>query len=234
MLNCSKCGYTRHRAGFNLPTSRFQCKNCKENGHFTSKCFNLNTKEVQANLLVVDVLEAYQLQSFSQYLCAIQNFINECPSVDNVNNESDGCESFSIYQILQDQSTTSLQEKRLYADLFVSTNTHSKPLYLRWKFDTSSDVNVMPGSVYKKLSHNYSLLKLWPIQANVRVYNSTVMNVIGSCVLYHYAHKSTQALTFIIIDIEACVLLSCVDTLALGLLQAHGKLDKRFSEVPDL
>ena len=45
--------------------------------------------------------------------------------------------------------------------------------------DTPAGVNVMPVSVYKKLSYNYNFSKMGLTRVKFRVYNSTVMNVIG-------------------------------------------------------
>ena len=41
----------------------------------------------------------------------------------------------------------------------------------------------MPASAYKQLYHNNSLIKLEPVQASLKVYNSIGMNVIGACIL---------------------------------------------------
>ena len=91
----------------------------------------------------------------------------------------------------------------------------------------------MPVSVYKKLFCNY-VTKFGPIQANLKVYNSTGVNALAMCVLYCHAHKSTQALIFNITDIEGSILFSCADALLLGLLQASEKLDKKIPSVPNL
>ena len=77
----------------------------------------------------------------------------------------------------------------------------------------------MPVSVCMKLSCDYSLTKLGPVQANVKVHNSSFKNVIGSCVPDHHIHKSPQALTINIIDIEGSVFLSFAEKPELGLLQ---------------
>ena len=60
----------------------------------------------------------------------------------------------------------------------------------------ADDVNVMAVSMYTNMFDGYSLTQFGPVQANLKVYNSTVFNVIGSCVLYHHIHKWTQALPF--------------------------------------
>ena len=44
-----------------------------------------------------------------------------------------------------------LQAKTRHVDLSMSTRIYSKPFYLRYRLD-SSDVNVMPVSVYKIVS----------------------------------------------------------------------------------
>ena len=60
------------------------------------------------------------------------------------------------------------------------------------------------------------------------MYNSTGMDVIDSCVLYHHVHsKPTQALNFNITNIKGSVPLSCTDTFAFGLVLGSDKLDKK-------
>ena len=70
---------------------------------------------------------------------------------------------------------------------------------------------------------------LWMVQANVKVYNTTNMNAIGSCWLYHHIR---QALIFNLADVEGSVLLRCAGTLALGLVLRSDNLTKRFPFVP--
>ena len=66
-----------------------------------------------------------------------------------------------------------------------------------------------------------------PVQANLKVYNSTSISLIESCALYHLACKTTQPLTFSTTDIEGSVLLSCGDACELELVLASDKLDTK-------
>ena len=77
-------------------------------------------------------------------------------------------------------------QKRFYSYLPVSMHSyHTMLTYLGCRLDAGADVNVMHISVYKGLSHDYSLTELGLVQGNLKVYNTTSMNVIGSCVLHH-------------------------------------------------
>ena len=84
----------------------------------------------------------------------------------------------------------------------------------------------MPVSVYKRLFEKNSFTQHGPVQIDLKEHNVTGMNLIGSFVLYHHAHKLTEALKFNITVIEVSVLLSCVDILAPELVLASDKLDK--------
>ena len=54
----------------------------------------------------------------------------------------------------------------------------------------------------RKHFHNDSLKHLGPVQANLKVYKATNMNMIGFGVLYHHVDKSTHTLTLNITDVE--------------------------------
>ena len=128
--NCFKCGDTRHRLGFNYHASKYHCEIGMKHGYFISMCYNHNTKKVQTSLHLVNAQEICQLQLFSQYLCAMQNFINDCSYVDNVNND---IVSSGPFYIVTYSRTMQLQAyvTRPYADLLVFPHTHRRPLYLR-------------------------------------------------------------------------------------------------------
>ena len=82
-------------------------------------------------------------------------------------------------------------------------------------------------SDYRRLFHSYNLTQLGPVKEDLKVYNFTGVNVIGSCVLYLHTCKSKQAQTFNITGIEDSLLLICADTLALPLGVASHKLNKK-------
>ena len=91
-------------------------------GYLTGKCFNLNTRKVQANFHLVDAQEVDHLQSFNQSMSAIQSFIADCPSISNTNDSyNDSNDSFFMCEI-QDQVATSSPKRRLCVDLHVMTS----------------------------------------------------------------------------------------------------------------
>ena len=152
----------------------------------TSKCLNFGTKKVQYNLHLKDTQEVHNIHSFNQSPFTTQSFIADCASSRDT---SDSCSNSDDFVCeIQEQSATSISKTKLNANLIVSTSAYSKPLYVRCRLDTTADVNVIPISVYKNLFHDYSLNQLGPVQANIRMYNSTNMTVI-EYVLYITTHK---------------------------------------------
>ena len=69
--------------------------------------------------------------------------------------------------------------------------------------------------VCEKIFYDFSLEKLGSIQAELKVYNSTDMNVIGSSIMYANETKPLQAFTLIVTDIEGSVKFSSEDCVAL-------------------
>ena len=59
---CSKCSDIRHVEGFNCPARKFQCKTCREYGHFTSLCYK---KKVSFKS---NTPKAHQLQAGNVYM----------------------------------------------------------------------------------------------------------------------------------------------------------------------
>ena len=82
--------------------------------------------------------------------------------------------------------------------------------------DTTTDVNVIPASMYEQCYCKYSLIQLGSVQARHKVYMSTGMNKIGLCMLYHHVHNTpAHAVYFSVTYMEISVLLSCTDTFTL-------------------
>ena len=93
----SKCGDTKHRLSFNCPAKRYQHKDCKKYRPFTSKCFKLIAKKVQANPHLVSAQDIDHLQSFNQSVSPIQNLIAHCPSVSDTSDRYiDSNDSFFV------------------------------------------------------------------------------------------------------------------------------------------
>ena len=104
---------------------------------------------------------------------------------------------------------------------------HKRNQYLRARLDTCADVNIMPVSVYKLVFQDPDCKKLVPSKLEIGTCMSNTINLVGSFVFYlvHPDIKCLQEVTFYVASNNGSVLLSCVTTLALGLIQPHTRLD---------
>ena len=86
----------------------------------------------------------------------------------------------------------------------------------------------MPASVYKLVCKDPECKKLTPSsKLQIGTYTTDKIKVIGSCTLL-VVHPDTQCLkevTFHVTSPEGSVILSCVTTLELSLIQPHNNLD---------
>ena len=125
-------------------------------------------------------------------------------------------------------------ETQIPAALHLITNfayklrPHNKTQYLRARLDIYSDVNIKPVSVYKLIFKDADCMKLAPIsKLEIGTYTTDKNKVIGSCTLCA-VHPDTECLeevTFYVTSHECSVVLSCVTTLELSLIQPHGNLN---------
>ena len=104
---------------------------------------------------------------------------------------------------------------------------HKRNQYLRARLDTCADVNIMPANVYKLGFQDPDCRKLAPSKLEIGTYMTDTVKLVGSCVFYlvHPDTKHLQEVTFYSDSNNGSVLLSCVTTLALGLIQPHSRLD---------
>ena len=105
---------------------------------------------------------------------------------------------------------------------------HKRNQYLRARLDTCAYVNIMPASVYKFVFQDPHCKKLAPSsKLKIGTYTTNKVTVVGSCVLYfvHPDTKCLQEVTFYVASNNGSVVLSCVTTHALGLIQSHTRLD---------
>ena len=100
---------------------------------------------------------------------------------------------------------------------------HKRNQYLRARLD----VNIMPVSVYKLVFQDCDCKKLAPSKLEIGTYMTDTFQLVGSCVFYlvHPDTKYLQEVTFYTASNNDSVLLSCVTTPALGLIQPHSRLD---------
>ena len=85
----------------------------------------------------------------------------------------------------------------------------------------------MPASVYKLVFGDPDLKKLAPNKLDIGTYTTHTVKIVGSCTFYlvHPDTKWPQEVTFYVASDDGSVLLSCVTTLALGMIQPHTRLD---------
>ena len=85
----------------------------------------------------------------------------------------------------------------------------------------------MPVSVYKLVFQDPDCKKLAPSKLDIGTYTTDTVKLVGSCMFY-LVHPDTKCLvevTFYAASNNGSVLLSCVTTLALGLIQLRNRLD---------
>ena len=104
---------------------------------------------------------------------------------------------------------------------------HNRNQYLRARLDTCADVNIMPVSVYKLVFQDPDCKKLASSKLEIGTYTTDTVTLVGSCMFYlvHPDTKCLQEVTFYVASNNGSVLLSCVTTLALDLIQPHTRSD---------
>ena len=104
---------------------------------------------------------------------------------------------------------------------------HTRNLYLRARIDTCADVNLMPASMYQLVFNDAKMQKLAPSKLQVGTYTTDTVKIIGSYTFY-LVHPDTKKLievTFYVAMNDGSMLMSCKNTLLLGLLQPRPRLD---------
>ena len=94
---------------------------------------------------------------------------------------------------------------------------HSRNQYLRVRFNTCMDVNIMCISVYSLVFKDPELQKLAPSNMEIGTYTKDTVKIVGSCKFYlvHLDTKKLQKVTFFVARNDGSVLLSCTTTLPL-------------------
>ena len=104
---------------------------------------------------------------------------------------------------------------------------HQRNQYLRAGLDTFAGVNIMPVSVYKLVFQDPDCKKLAPSKLEIGTYTTDIVKLVGSCIFYlvHPDTKRLLQIAFYVASNDGSVLLSCVTTLAFGLIQPQNRLD---------
>ena len=102
-----------------------------------------------------------------------------------------------------------------------------KTPYLRARIDTCTDANILPVSVYGLIYDDPDCKKLAPSSKEIGTYTTDKIKIIGSLELLA-VHPDTNCLigiTFQVTSHEGSVVLSCVTTLELDLIQPCNNLE---------
>ena len=104
---------------------------------------------------------------------------------------------------------------------------HKRNQYLRARLDTCADVIIVSASVCKLVSQDPDCKKLVPSKFEICTHMTDTVKLVGSRVFYlvHPDTKCLQQITFCVASSNGSVLLSCVTTLALGVIQPCSRLD---------
>ena len=140
-------------------------------------------------------------------------------------------ESFCLQVKIQ---CTHTECKKIPTPSFLITNLdyklkphQTRKQYLRARFDTCTDVNIISANVYKLVFNDPELTKLAPSTKEIGTYTTDTVRIVGSCLFYlvHPDTKKLQEVTFYVSQNDGSVLLSCTTTLALELIQPCTRLD---------
>ena len=133
-------------------------------------------------------------------------------------------DSFYLQVKLQPTQAETPAPQHLITKLAYKLQPHMKTKYLRVRLDTCADVNIMPNSFYKLGFKDTDCKKLAPSnKLEIGTYPTDKIKVTGSCKLFA-VHPDTQCLkelTFHVTSHEGSVVISCVTTPELSLIQLH-------------
>ena len=85
----------------------------------------------------------------------------------------------------------------------------------------------MPASVYRLVFKDLEMRKIKPCKMWISTYTTDTVKIIGSCTfgIVHPDTKKLVSVTLYVANNEGSVLLSCMTTLALHLIQPRSRLD---------
>ena len=139
-------------------------------------------------------------------------------------------DSFCLQMRIQGVQSESMFAKtsHLITDLTYKLKLHHKRNQcLTARFDTCTDVNIMPASAYKLVFCGPDLKKLTPSRLEIGTYTTNTVMLVHSCTFYlvHPNTKQLQGVTFYVATNNGSVLLSCATIPAFGLIQLNTKLN---------
>ena len=151
---CSKCGDSAHVEGFQCPTKKFQCKACHKFGHFTSLCYQKNQAPFKSRKPKAHQLQAGTVYAKDRAIC--------CQSEDDSSSEDSFCLKVKVKPTQANLWGISRPTHLITNLTYRLKPHHTRNLYLRARFDTCVDVNIMPASVYRLVFQDPSMKILPP------------------------------------------------------------------------
>ena len=132
------------------------------------------------------------------------------------------------------QAETKCVAPHLVTNLEYVLEPHKKrTTFLRARRDTCANMNILPISAYRVLYKDPDCDMLAPSSNDgISTYTAEKIQVLGSCDLF-VVHPETRCLkevAFQVVNHEGSVIVSCVTSLELGLIQLHSVFN---DSVPD-
>ena len=203
--HCAICQSTR--STWPLKAKKFQCKACHKFGHFTSLCYQKKQVNFKPRRPKAHQLQADTVYAKDSAICG--------QSEEDSSSEDFFCLQFKI-------NCTQANFQWIPKTIHLITNLayrlkphHTRNLYLRARFDTCVDVNLMPATVYKLVFQDPSMKNLAPISLEIGIYTTDTVKIVGSCVFYlvHPDTKKLVKVTFFVAMKDGSILLFCMNAL---------------------
>ena len=125
-------------------------------------------------------------------------------------------ESYEICTVDEDSRPS---VNKAFVDIFVSTKKPGNQV--RFQVDTGSECNLLPTKLYKSLTGDTNLSMLRKCHKSIVSYTGERRQIAGKINLRVWHKRSTQTLTFNVIDGEYQPILSLNTSIALGIVTLH-------------
>ena len=153
---------------------------------------------------------------------------------DDYSSEDSFCLKLKVKPQCDEAETKFTAPRHLVTNLEIKLKPHKKRTkFLRARRDICANVNLMLISVYKLLYKDPDCVKIAPSsKSGISTYTTEKIPVLGFCDLF-IVHPDTRCLKEVIFQVvnhEGSVIISCVTSLDLELIQTHSELN---ASIPD-
>ena len=157
-----------------------------------------------------------------------------CNQSDDYSSKDSFCLQLKMQPQCDEAETKFVALQHLVTNLEIKLKPHKKRTkFLKARIDTCANVNLMPISVYWLLYKDPDCVKIAPSsKSGISTYTTEKIPVLGSCDLFvvHPDTRSLKEVAFHFVNHEGSVLVSCVTSIELGLIQPHSALN---ASIPD-